>query len=135
MKVGDKFKRTYPFKLVDRPTYDTFGMVDGVEELWRGGCHCKHSLDCDSILVADDMGFIEFEILAYVEMPRKYQNRVIYCVTMIDPDGGISHKNRAHSVTEKKFKSWVNKDCAYVWDFEMSDGTPIENPEYADLPF
>lgn len=135
MKAGDVFRNKYPFKRVDSPTYDSYGMLDGIDDVWAGGCHSKHSHNYDSVFIADAIGFIEFEVLAYVEMPRKYQNRVIYCVTMIDPDGEISHKNRAHSVTEKKFKSWIDGDNAYAWEFEMSGGRDIDKQQYDNLPF
>lgn len=133
MKVGDKFKRKYPFKLVDCPTYDSHGMIDGIDEVWAGGCKSAFTPCGDPYLVALDHGFIEFEVLAYVEMPRKYMNRVVYCVTMTDPDGNVQEKNRAHCVTEKKFKSWIDKECAYAWPYEMSDGSELPYTKDFDL--
>jgi len=124
--VGDKFKRTYPFILVGNPTYDCHGMLDGIDDVWIGGCRKKdegHTSEGGNGIVnyCDAVGFIEFEILTFVEMPRKYQDRVIYCVTMIDPDGEVKRKNKAHTVTVSKFNQWIKHSDAYVNEYFIEE--------------
>lgn len=125
-EVGDKFKRIYPYTMVDSPTYDSYGHLDGIDNLWIGGCIKEdegHSSEGGNGIVnyCDAEGFIEFEILAYVKMPRKYQDRVIYTVTMTNPDGEVKRKNKAHTVTVSKFNSWIKNNDAYVYEYFIKE--------------
>jgi hypothetical protein len=115
MNAGDKFKKVYPFKSVLYSENSIYGL--SVENIWVGGCY-RETQDGAEIMngcfeqvtdySCDGEGFIEYEALAVVEMPRKYQCRVIYRVTMINPDGDEKRSSKAHVVTLSKFKKWIN---------------------------
>ena len=127
MKVGDKFKKPYPFKSFTYSEDSFYGL--SVELGWCGGCY-SNTQDGAEIMdgyfeqvtdySCDAEGFIEYEILAVVEMPRKYQSRVIYRVTMINPDGEEKKSAKAHMVTEAKFNKWISAThSSYPHDYEV----------------
>ena len=110
METGDKFKKPYPFKRWDH----TYRRLDGTyetEEGWSGGCHVEEEYQengCQyNIYSADAEGVIEYEVLAVVEMPRRFQTRIIYRVTMIEPEGVERSSSKCHTVTESKFRKWA----------------------------
>jgi hypothetical protein len=111
INVGDKFKKVYPFKHWEQDYKCVFG-GHKTDSGWAGGCH-THEEDNGSgwttstYYTADAEGFIEYEVLAVVDMPRKYQTRIIYRVTMIEPEGSERKSSKCHTVTESKFKQWI----------------------------
>jgi hypothetical protein len=135
MKAGDKFKKIYPFCSWSN-TYEGCSGFFGepsrepvTEEGWRGGCN-SHTEDGPAVYegqciqeqfhTCDAEGFIEYEVLSVAEMPRKYQDRIIYRVTMIEPEGEERKSNKAHMVTRTKFEEWINSahsSCPY--DYEV----------------
>ena len=128
MKVGDKFKKVYPFISCDSPTFGGDGRCDGIDGIWVGGCRKEdegHTSEGGNGIVnyADDNGFIEYEVLAIVEMPRKYKNRILYRVTMIDPNGEERRSSKCHTVTDVKFKSWVEAiGSSYLYAYDILEG-------------
>jgi hypothetical protein len=136
MKAGDKFKKVYPYCAWSE-SYETYAFTGfppqsrGVEtnEGWRGGCD-RHTEDGPAVYegqciqeefhTCDAEGFIEYEVLAIAEMPRKYQDRIIYRVTMIEPEGGERKSSKAHMVTRTKFEEWINSGhSSYPYDYEV----------------
>ncbi|MDB4261397.1 hypothetical protein N9878_00880 [bacterium] len=126
MKAGDKFTKPYPFK---RFEYEDGFMGGQTVEGWGGGCH-ERSQDGPAVYYGqcmpelywecDGEGFIEYEVLAIADMPRKYDQRVIYTVTMTNPDKEIKRMNKAHTVTMSKFLSWVESGySSYPHDYEV----------------
>jgi len=127
MKAGDKFKKVYPFKSVLYSEKSIHGL--SVENIWVGGCYSE-TQDGAEIMdgcfeqvtdySCDGEGFIEYEVLAIVEMPRKYECRVIYRVNMIRPDGDEKRSSKAHVVTLTKFKKWINaQHSSYPHHYEV----------------
>ena len=122
MKVGDKIKKIYPFVgYVNK--YTTLDGTEEADEGWAGGCKKDEGdFPYGPTYYCDSEGFIEYEILAIVEMPRKYQKRIIYRVTMIDPDLKERKSSKAHMVTEAKFKEWLEAiHSSYYADYEVCD--------------
>ncbi|MCP3681823.1 MAG: hypothetical protein GY861_03960 [bacterium] len=121
MNIGEKYKKAYPFIHWVNDFYTFDGQVD-TDEGWSGGCNKEEeafegyhgvSYSCDG------EGFIEYEILAVVEMPRRYQDRVIYCVELTDPDGGVKKKSTAYMVTKSKFQEWIDRfHTSYPFDYD-----------------
>ena len=109
LEVGQKYKKVYPF------TYWDSEDCDG----WSGGARA-HEVEGSEIMDycyeavtyydADGEGEIEYEVLAIVPMPRKYQTRVIYSVSMIWPDGTVKKSSKSHMATEAKFIKWVSSE-------------------------
>ncbi len=132
MKAGDKYKKVYPFMAWSN-TYETFsgfGSAVETDEGWRGGCD-RHTEDGPAVYegqciqeeshTCDAEGFIEYEVLAIAEMPRKYQDRIIYRVTMIEPEGAERKSSKAHMVTRAKFDEWINSGhSSYPYDYEVA---------------
>jgi hypothetical protein len=122
IKLGDIFEKPYPF------TYyvDDF-LVSGehrTNEGWLAGCKKTpdgpygESFSCE----CDGEGFIHYEVLAVVDMPRKYQQRVIYTLSMTLPDGRIKKQNKAHMATLAKFKEWISAPhSSYPYEYEVND--------------
>ena len=119
IEVGQVFRNAYPFK----------SWEDEHSSGWAGGCH-HHYEDGPAVYqgqcmqeefhTADGEGEIEYEVLAYVEMPRKYQSRVLYRVTMITPEGDHKKSNKCHTVTEGKFRAWVESEgSSYPFEYEV----------------
>jgi hypothetical protein len=135
MKAGDKFKKVYPFCAWSN-TYETTPLHDRfasreyeTEKGWKGGCD-KHYEDGPAVWegqciqeefhTCDAEGFIEYEVLAITEMPRKYQDRIIYRVTMIEPEGDERKSSKAHMVTRGKFEQWINSEpSSYPYEYEV----------------
>lgn len=123
MKEGDKFKKVYPFIHWEQSYQGFTGNIE-TDEGWSGGCNKEEesfegyhgvTYSCDG------EGFIEYEILAVVEMPRRYQNRIIYCVELTDPEGNVKKKGTAHMVTEAKFKEWIERfHSSYHADYDIN---------------
>lgn len=113
MKTGDLFKKPYPFKHWSH-THKGFNGEYEVDEGWAGGCHIEEEYEENGCTFntysADGEGFIEYEILAVVEMPRKFQTRILYRVTMIDPEENERRSSKCHTVTESKFKKWIESE-------------------------
>ena len=124
MNIGDKFRKPYPFQFFCADLINNYG-DHTTDELWMGGCkknsddgqcHPNYHYTCDA------EGEIEFEILALVEMPRKYQDRVIYRISLIDPDGKEKHSPKDYTVTRKKFHSWIDKEgSTYLYQYEVTN--------------
>jgi len=125
MKTGDKFKKVYPFMAYCNDNMGWGGGDHTTDEGWCGGCKETfegHDQDQERFFNCDAEGFIEYEILAVVEMPRKYQTRIIYRVTMIDPDGTERKSSKAHTVTLAKFEVWRDSiHSSYPHGYEVDD--------------
>lgn len=131
IKVGDKFRKIYPFYQWDQ-TYQGFSRDEVItDEGWSGGCK-KHYEDGPAVFEGqciqeefhncDAEGEIEYEVLAFVELPRKYQSRVLYRVTMIEPEGNERASSKCHTVTEAKFRQWIeSRNSSYPHDYEVMD--------------
>ncbi len=124
MKAGDKFRKVYPFQYWSN-TYKRFDGDYETEEGWAGGCEvedeCEENGCSYRIYSADGEGFIEYEVLAVVDMPRKFQTRILYRVTMIDPDGEERRSSKCHTVTESKFMKWVEaQESSYPHEYILN---------------
>lgn len=131
MKIGDKFKKVYPYCAWSNSHEVSVGFSREVftEEGWSGGCKSQVEdgaeimdgcFEQDTLYSCDEEGFIEYEILAIVDMPRKYQDRIIYRVTMIEPEGDERKSSKAHMVTRTKFEEWVNSPhSSYPHEYEV----------------
>lgn len=124
LKVGDKFETVYPFKRIEIPYRDVFGR-DLLDVLWFGGCHrtTEHQDSGNDYgyeetwYTADAEGKRILEVLAVVEMPRKFQRRIIYQCTMIPPEGKARKISATHCVTESRFKKMAS---GYFTDYELN---------------
>ena len=118
--AGQVFRNPYPFKYWE----------DEHSSGWAGGCHThieegpeifEDYCEQNEHYTADGEGEIEYEVLAFVEMPRKYKARVLYRVTMITPEGDHKKSNKCHTVTELKFRKWIeSKGSSYPFDYEVT---------------
>ena len=111
IKVGDKFEREYPFKLY---SYDTI-TIQGSESIeeWVMGCN-RHTEEYgegygETFFNAGGLGKIIFEVLAVVEMPRKYQDRVIYKFDRVDPDDDRKNGSKCYMVTMSRFLNMLER--------------------------
>ena len=121
IEAGSVFKKIYPYK----------HWCDEWSDGWAGGCHESYEDGADifdnyceqvRFLFADAEGFIEYEVLAFVEMPRRFQSRVLYTVTMIDPEGKTKKVNKCYCVTEQRFRGWIERDgSSYPCEYEVKD--------------
>ena len=126
LKAGDLIRKPYPFiSWVDNFGHDSGGQYEG----WSGGCR-SHEEDgpavyngqClqETFYNCDAEGEIEYEVLAVVDMPRKYQTRIIYRVTMIEPEGNERRSSKAHTVTMDKFIKWAEAShSSYPHEYEV----------------
>lgn len=116
MKVGDKFKKAFPFFMVKNEFSHPFhGSV--TEEYWVAGCVESTEDGCEiydggyeSVVhyECDAEGFIEYEVLAIVDMPRKIKQRVIYTTRLTEPGGKVRKASAAKMVTITKFQKWAD---------------------------
>lgn len=127
IKAGDLIRKKYPYiRWVN--DYESIG-YHRTEEGWSGGCkshiedgvavydgHCLQ----ETFYSCDAEGEIEYEVLAVVDMPRKYQQRVIYRVTMIEPEGNERRSSKTHTVTMSKFLEWATAwHSSYPHEYEV----------------
>lgn len=119
---GDLIRKPYPFKICADQV--SFGLEEhDFIEYWRGGCNptLEDQYAESAIYEADGEGEIEYEVLAVVEMPRNYQPRVIYRISMIDPEGVERKSSKDYTVTMSKFLSWVNAEhSSYPYHYEVA---------------
>lgn len=119
----------YPFYKWENSYHCIFSNGVVTEEGWAGGCNKQvedgaevYEGECiqEEFYNCDAEGEIEYEVLAYAELPRKYQNRVLYRVTMIDPDGNVRASSKCHTVTETKFRRWIESyHSPYPYDYDV----------------
>lgn len=108
--VGAKFKKIWPF---NRYSFSAYG-INGHEtfEGWAIGCEIhdeQYDEGCgERFYTAHGEGFIEYEVLAVAEMPRKFKDRVIYKIDFINPDGDVKRTHKTHTATIDKFDQWIN---------------------------
>jgi len=122
LETGNKIRKPYPFIHWVNDWLE-FGGEHRSKEGWSGGCHkeLENQYSESTVFTADDMGEIEYEVLAVVPMPRKYQDRVIYRITMINPEGGEKRSSKDYTVTISKFMSWVDAvDSPYPYPYEVN---------------
>ena len=120
MKVGDRIKKKYPYRLF---VSEGQGVFDSYE-IWQMGCHKTYE-QCgqgygETFYNADGEGFIDIEILAIVDMPRKIKQRVLYKFDQICPDGTIKKSSKVYTVTIDKFKELITGQ-AYYYEYEIND--------------
>ena len=116
MIVGDKYKAAYPFKL---DSYNTIS--NEYKEVWEMGCKISSEKSSDgyttvNVYSCDGIGEIEFEVLAIVDMPAKYKQRVIYRFNTTDPDGVIKKRSKDYTVTIDRFKQLINRPYRAEWE-------------------
>ena len=124
LAVGQIITKPYPFKFWENEHGSG----------WAGGCHLHYedgpavyNGQClqEAFYTADGEGEISYEILALVEMPRKYKNRVIYCISMTWPCGAKKKSSKCYTATESKFLEWVSSGySSYPFDYEINDSLP-----------
>jgi len=131
IKSGDKFRKVYPFCSWSNSYQSGFGREEIItEDGWAGGCK-KHYEDGPEVSEGqclqeefhscDAEGEIEYEVLAYVKMPRKYQSRILYRVTMIEPEGRERKSSKCHTITETKFRQWIQSGySSYPHDYGVT---------------
>lgn len=120
LNAGDKFDTPYPFKEYEYVYQNYEGDIES-ETRWVGGCHKKQEpADCgygeQTYYVADAVGRRILEVLAVVDMPGKWQRRVLYSCTMIPPNERPRLGRRAFTVTESRFKKMIG---GYFADYEV----------------
>ena len=111
-KAGDKFKAEYPFKAFSS-TYKNLNGELEIEDGWSMGCHIE-----EDSYTADGLGEIEFEVLAVVEMPRKYQTRILYTFRITNPDDEVKSRTTCHTATLNKFNAMIERP--YRADYEVN---------------
>ena len=120
MKVGDRIKKTYPYSFYENIGNDLFG----IHEYWKIGCKkIFEQYDAghgETFYTADGEGFIDIEILAVVDMPRKIKQRVLYKFDQILPDGTVRKSSRTYTVTIDKFNELITGD-AYWYEYELTE--------------
>jgi len=121
MKVGDKIKKVYPFQ-----HYETFSFDGELDNFgWGMGCRkvqegCSQYSDGELFFVADGEGFIDIEILAIVDMPRKIKQRVLYKFDQILPDGVIKKSSKVYTVSIDVFTRLIT-GWAYFHEYTVED--------------
>ncbi|WP_447874770.1 hypothetical protein [Serratia fonticola] len=120
LKAGDKFDTPYPFRLYEHTNQGYDGDIDSFE-VWVGGCHKRlEPSDCGygevTRYVADAEGRRVLTVLAVVDMPGKWQRRILYSCTMIPPTEKPRLGRKAFTVTESRFKKMIG---GYFTDYEV----------------
>jgi len=121
MEVGDKIKVEYPFRFVEISPHPFGSSVN--DAFWLLGCH-KHFEDDgsgytqDCYLTANGIGFVEYEILAIVDMPRRMQQRIIYKFDKIDPEGGIVKSSKTYTESITVFNGRLK---GYKYEYELEE--------------
>ena len=123
MKVGDKFEIEYPFQ---NQLIDTF---EGKKHYWvTPGCHrhVEHE-DCGwgygevVFWTANFEGKIIYEVLAVVEMPGKYMDRIIVKYHYKLPNGEKFAPSKVKTFTAGKLKKQIDNDKAFPCEYEIDE--------------
>lgn len=115
VKVGDTFKKIYPFWFFEEEDYS--GWNCGCRKSEEGGSQYHPP---EIFFNADAEGLIIYEVLAVIEMPRKYQTRIIYRISTIDPDEVEKKRTNPHLTTLTKFCQWINSSHSpYPYEYEV----------------
>ena len=122
-KIGQRIKKTYPYQLFESYGFDgepldcNWGM--GCRKVQEGGSQYSHG---ELFFIADGEGFIDIEILAIVDMPRKIKQRVLYKFDQILPDGVIRKSSKIYTVTIDVFNRLASdKEPAYFHAYDIEE--------------
>lgn len=122
-EVGQKIKKIYPYQLFESYAFDgepldcSWGM--GCRKVVEGESQYFHG---ELFFVADGEGFIDIEILAIVDMPRKIKQRVLYKFDQILPDETIKKSSKIYTVTIDVFKRLASdKEPAYFHEYTVEE--------------
>ncbi len=130
LKVGDKFEMKWPF-YKDVSLYTCLGTpFSGRQEkevresvCWVGGCYrmdeSPNEYSHEFSYHATAYGKLVYEVLSIAEMPNRYQNRVIFKRTRIDPDGKLLIGSEVKVFTVGAFERDINSACPFKADFEI----------------
>ena len=123
LKVGDKFEMVWPFHLLKYSMGSSFGL--SVEDCWVSGCSCHYEqyseYEGERFLNANGEGVICYEVLSIAEMPKPYQDRVVFKRTLIDPDGEGYGRAKVETKTINSFMKDVNSATPFKADYEVED--------------
>lgn len=119
--AGERIKKPYPYSFYEAGGE---GEIFGASEWWQIGCkktYEQYDQSCgETFYHADGEGFIDIEILAIVDMPRKIKQRVLYKFDQILPDGTTKKSSRIYTVTIDKFKELITGQ-AYWYEYELNE--------------
>ena len=121
MQVGDRIKKVYPYQLFESYAFDG----EPLDCSWGMGCRKvvegqSQYFPGELFFIADGEGFIDIEILAIVDMPRKIKQRILYKFDQILPDGTVRKSSKIYTVTIDVFERLAsNKETAYFHEYEL----------------
>lgn len=120
-KIGQRIKKKYPFQLFETFEFDG----KSLDCVWGMGCRKVYEGQTqyssgELFYFADGEGFIDIEILAIVDMPRKIKQRILYKFDQILPDGKVKKSSKIYTVTIDVFNRLTSdKESAYFYDYEI----------------
>jgi len=119
-KAGDIIRKKYPYSFYEAGGE---GEIIGPSEWWQIGCKKtfeQYDQGCgETFYNADGEGFIDIEVLAVVDMPRKIKQRVLYKFDQILPDNSIKKSSKVYTVTVDKFNELITGQ-AYWHEYELT---------------
>jgi hypothetical protein len=122
-KIGQRIKKKYPFQLFESYAFDG----EPLDCNWGMGCRKvvegqSQYFPGELFFIADGEGFIDIEVLAVVDMPRKIKQRVLYKFDQILPDGVIRKSSKIYTVTIDVFNRLAsNKKSAYFHEYTVEE--------------
>ena len=123
MQVEDRIKKIYPYTLLESYAFDG----EPLDCYWGMGCRKvvegqSQYFPGELFFIADGEGFIDIEILAIVDMPRKIKQRILYKFDQILPDGTVRKSSKIYTVTIDVFERLAsNKEPAYFHEYELTE--------------
>lgn len=125
LKVGDKFEMTWPFSATVHKASSgnaLFAKRDGFT-MWSSGCDATFEQYDEGrgemFLTAHGEGKVIYKILSVVEMPSRYQDRIIFKRLLINPVGKKYNNGEVRTVTVNSFKKDINSITPFKGDYEL----------------
>jgi len=122
INVGDEFEMVYPFKIIENIVGNRY--EPEIMENWYAGCKVTEEEDGSGYgyerhFTANGEGKVIYKVLAIVEMPQKYIDRVVFLRSLIDPDGSKYSKGEVRTLTKTLFDRDVKSITPFKPDYEV----------------
>lgn len=122
INVGDEFTMAFPFQIIENAIGNRY--EPEIHESWFAGCKVSEEDDgsgygVSRIFTANGEGNVIYKVLAVVEMPGKYIDRVVFLRSLVDPDGKKYGKAEVRTITKTLFIRDIGLTTPFKPEYEV----------------
>ena len=126
LKVGDEFEMIFPFRKYEFIGSSGNSLFKATDDwsMWQPGCELHEEDDgsgwgTSRSFTASAEGKVIYKVLAVVDMPGRYQDRIIFKRWCIDPDGKKYNNGEVRTITITAFEKDIHSRSPFKVDYEV----------------